>query len=496
MLVDNGVEGDSRVQKSARSAADAGWDVILLGRDMGGARTLNWKLGRADVRLLPASQAFTKRREDFRRPWLAAPLAYPATGVGAYRKQAMSMWAADLKVRRAAAKHDGASRTPLRLRAEGFAARVTRKWVGLRNRQTSHALAHRKAITAPWHHAYTGFWRAALGNRSWRRVEPQLWNFELTFAKTIDDLQPDVIHANDFRMLGVGARAKIRAAEAGRSVKLVWDVHEFLPGVKPRRGDHRWLPGNMAHEHEYARYADAVVTVSDNVAQMLRDAHHLRELPSVVLNAPEAVVDDEPPPNGTIREMCGLDDATPLVVYSGALAPQRGVATMIEAMPQLPDVHVALVVGNLKAAYVKELTTRADVLGAVDRLHVLPYVTPEQVTRFLATADAGVIPIHRWPNHEIQLITKFFEYSHARLPIIVSDVRTMADTVHETGQGEVFRAEDVADYARAVRAIVADPARYRKAYDDPALLAAWTWEGQAEVLTGVYARVYGSAAAH
>lgn len=39
MLVDNGVIGDSRVQKAARSAADAGWDVVLLGRaPAGGSR--------------------------------------------------------------------------------------------------------------------------------------------------------------------------------------------------------------------------------------------------------------------------------------------------------------------------------------------------------------------------------------------------------------------------------------------------------------------------
>ena len=36
MLVDNGVQGDSRVQKTARSAAEAGWDVVLLGIHAGG----------------------------------------------------------------------------------------------------------------------------------------------------------------------------------------------------------------------------------------------------------------------------------------------------------------------------------------------------------------------------------------------------------------------------------------------------------------------------
>ena len=38
MLVDNGVDGDSRVQKAARSAAEAGWDVTLLGCSTTGDR--------------------------------------------------------------------------------------------------------------------------------------------------------------------------------------------------------------------------------------------------------------------------------------------------------------------------------------------------------------------------------------------------------------------------------------------------------------------------
>jgi glycogen(starch) synthase len=124
-----------------------------------------------------------------------------------------------------------------------------------------------------------------------------------------------------------------------------------------------------------------------------------------------------------------------------------------------------------------------------DRLHVLPYVAHDQVVSFLSSADIGVIPIHHWPNHEIALITKYFEYSHARLPIVVSDVKTMAETTRETGQGEVFRVADLDDYVRAVQAVLADPKRYRSAYDTPGLLDGWTWEAQAVVLDGVYSRL-------
>lgn len=152
---------------------------------------------------------------------------------------------------------------------------------------------------------------------------------------------------------------------------------------------------------------------------------------------------------------------------------------------------MAFVVLRTGSDYMNQLRARAQELGVAERLHILPYVPHYQVVPFLAAADVGVIPIHHWPNHEIALITKFFEYSHARLPFVVSDVKTMGEMVARTGQGEVFTAEDVSDYVRGVKAVLADPEKYREVYDSAGLLEEWTWEAQAEVLDGVYTRALG-----
>jgi glycogen synthase len=497
MLVDNGVRGDSRVQKQARSAAEAGWDVVLLGKSPDGERH-TWALGDATVLLVPVSRAMSRGPYEFRRAPLRWPLAYPPGRLAAYRSQEVKARRGDLKVRQALLAAERVGGHPrwfigarqLFHRLAVLRAKVLRRWVGLRVRQTQSRRAARAAMDRPLDRFMTAFWLATMRDRAWRRLDPHLWDHEIAFGKVIGGLAPDLIHANDFRMLGIGARAKARAGGQGRAPKLVWDAHEFLPGIKPWNAQARWHPAQRALEREYASHADAVVTVSETLADMLVAEHGLSEPPTVVLNTPGAPTEQgdlEPVPD--LRALCGIGPDVPLAVFSGAAAPQRGLDIMIESLPRLAGVHVALVVLRPDSPYVMALQARATELGVADRLHLLPYVAHDQVARFLSAADVGVIPIHHWPNHEIALITKFFEYSHARLPIVVSDVRTMAEMTRTTGQGEVFRAGDLDDYVRAVESVLADPQHYRAAYDVPGLLAGWTWEAQAAALDGVYSRL-------
>jgi glycosyltransferase involved in cell wall biosynthesis len=493
MLVDNNVTPDSRVQKQARSAAERGWDVTLLGHKRGTGRT-RWKLGKAKVQLVEVGTGLAKQRNLMRGGHLRSPLAYHGRDLAAYRVQQVRARKADLSVRRAAARleRDDTSGA-IRPRAEQvslFARRLwlaaARRWVDLRATKTLELYDRRKTMDAPLDRLTTSFWLKAMGDRSWRRLEPGLWEWELAYGPIIDRLRPDIIHANDFRMLGVGARAVMRARAKGRDTKLVWDAHEFLPGIKPWNSHPRWHIAQQAHEREYARQADAVITVSENLADLLVSEHGLATRPTVVLNAPDVGAATTTTKGPSLRKACGIASAIPLLVYSGTAAPQRGLDIMVEALGVLTDVQIALIVPAQMSAYVTSLRERAATLSASERLHVLPYVPVDHIVSFLSGADAGVIPILHFPNHEIALITKFLEYSHARLPIVVSDVKTMAETVRRTGQGEVFEAENLDDFVRAVKAVLAAPEHYRQAYDAPGLLEKWTWENSARVLDRIY----------
>lgn len=495
MLVDNNVVPDSRVQKQARSAAAAGWDVTLLGQHRPGTPR-RWRIGDAKVRLIEVDKALNRRHDARRSGRIRSPLVYPRPGQAAFRAKLIEAKTAELRVDRAAMALDQSSGLQRTLRAARLSGQrailaVQRRWTALRVSRTKELLARRKAMDAPLDRLTTRAWTKLLGVRSWRVLDPSLWAWELAYGPAIDKLKPDIIHANDFKMLAVGARAVLRARATGRDVKLVWDVHEFLPGIRPWNSHPRWHVAQMALEREFAGFPDAVVTVSDELADLLVEEHGLAKRPVVVANSPQVAADLDPElPRDwpSVRRACGLSSTQPLLVYSGAISPSRGLLTAVEALPRLPGAHLALVIAPEKHRHehVLELLARARELDVADRVHLLPYVPVEQIVPFLSAADVGLIPILHYPNHEISLITKFYEYSHARLPIVVSDVKAMSAMVRQTGQGEVFVAEDVASFANAVRAVLADPDRYRGAYDTPGLLDGWTWDSSAQRLDAVY----------
>ncbi|WP_267593179.1 glycosyltransferase [Carbonactinospora thermoautotrophica] len=458
MLVANDISRDSRVQKVAYSAAEAGFDVLLVGYVPSGSSvpTGESRLGAARVVRTGLTNRYRARARQLRAELPAA---------GGVRRVALQ------------------ARVGL-LRGGSFASTVNYK---LRRRILKSVAEPGTARPGVKGQAKELLWKIYVREGDWRRTQLHLSQIEAAWWPVLAEFQPDLIHAHDMHTPGIAVRIADRLGRQGKRPKVLYDAHEFVAGVRMGTVRERAYQGL---EREYIGRADAVVTVSPELAELLQDRYGLSEPPTVVTNAPflhtpGADGDDAP----SLRATVGLADDVPLLVYSGAVAPMRGIHTMVEALPDLPGVHAAIVCGK-QDRFVAELVATAERLGAGDRLHVVPYVAPHQVTHFLASATIGVIPILHTPNHEIALITKYYEYMHARLPIVVSDVKAMAAKTRQLGNGEVFTAGDPASFARAVRAVLADPGRYTACYT-PDLLAENSWEGQAAVLNRLYARLVG-----
>ena len=422
-LVTNNAIGDSRVLKSAESLAAAGYQVTLLAQLIGDCQAEELLNGFKLKRVTPVTK-FSKKRVT---PLF--PFNYTVKMTNSYIKYGSRLIAPDF---------------------------LFWRWAG------------------PY--------LLKLSDRFLYPVWPLLKDGEASFAAAIDAENPDLIHANDCDTLGLAMRAQERAAARGKKIGILYDAHEYVKGV--HRKHPVWRHSMMILEKQGIAKSGIVMTVSETIAGMLQDDYKLKVRPSVVLNAPrieQPAIDSE---MKTIRTKLNLASDVPLHVYVGAAAPQRGLDSMIDALPKAPGHHVALVV-NPNAPYVLGLKDKAIALGVGDRVHIHPYVPEWYVSTFISDATSGVIPILKYPNHEISLVTKFFEFLHAKLPIIVSDVKTMAAEVNLRKNGLVFTAEKADELAECFIEIAEHRDKYVAAIT-PELLNEYSWERQGDKLVAAH----------
>ncbi|HEX3002629.1 MAG TPA: glycosyltransferase family 4 protein, partial [Angustibacter sp.] len=474
MMVANDVSRDTRVRKSALAVAAAGARVTVVGYAPDGQRHES-RLGDVTVIRVPVPFVLRDRalaaRARRRRLLAPGPLAVPSADDDRARRLALTARERDL------ARTSGGRR---RLRA----AAVRAQWQSVRVRHLVGRGAERGSRLG---------WRAWDKARSqvrvgaqWRRVVPEVDDYELAFGPVLDQLAPDVIHAHDVHMVGLAERASARAAARGRTVPWVYDAHEWVSGLSQYGGRTARVVAAWADlEREYVRAADRVITVSAPLAEALQRRYGLAERPAVIHNIPPVGAAGRTTTG--VRATVALADDVPLLVYSGGVQAARGVDTAVRALTLLPETHLAVVaVPNPHTTACRRLHELAVELGVADRLHLLDPVAPDQVSAFLSSADVGLIPLRHFASHEMALANKLFEYLHAGVPTVVSDCRAQADFVTTHGTGEVHTADDAASLADAVRRVLGDPERYRSRLADPDLQRRYAWEHEAATLRSVY----------
>lgn len=261
----------------------------------------------------------------------------------------------------------------------------------------------------------------------------------------------DVVHANDFETLPA-------AVLGGRRSRIVYDAHELYAAFEPRP-PRLYRAALLLLERWLARRADAVVTVSDALADELARRHALRRRPLVVLNCPpltEVAVEPRTTP--------------PRAIYQAATGPGRNLEDLAEAAGS--GVQLA-----------------ARILGPAATppgVHRLDPVGPEELVHALAPFDIGlVIDRPETENARLALPNKLFEYLMAGLAVLVPRSPAMQGFVEEHEVGLAYEQGRIADALRELasdrprldemrrRARALAVERYNAEAQRPALYAAW-----------------------
>jgi glycosyltransferase involved in cell wall biosynthesis len=460
MFVYNDVSRDSRVLREAKSLADAGHQVTVIGRPRSPDEREIGRLTRDgfEIALVPMPHEWRRWWYRFRKPWHMRGL------IG--RRFAYHVRRGRLGWVRAVAYVGVAI----------FVAILS--LIRLPFIAISGGLSQTK-------HDSTFDWLIR-----WR------WGV-LGWARTASTAAPvaDVYHGHD--LTGLPAAVRAQAAKGG---VIVYDSHESFMDSGSNVNRPAWARRILRRfERRLARRAVALVTVNRSLGELLGSRLGLSRV--VVVHNTPARWDPPAEAPDLLRRAADLPPGTPIALYHGAFSAHRGLEELAEAilLPGMEAVHaVYLGYGGLE----QSLREMAIELRFGGRLHVLKAVAPDVLPAWVAGADVGVMAIQASTlNHRLSSPNKLFESIATGLPVVVSDFAEMRRIVLDDPDGPLGAVCDPADpasIATAIRSILGlDPAAradlrarcLRAAHDR------WNWETEAAKLVELYASLADEAAA-
>jgi glycosyltransferase involved in cell wall biosynthesis len=302
----------------------------------------------------------------------------------------------------------------------------------------------------------------------------EFWRDSATAAK---EWQADVVHAHDLNVLPAAARVSKQ-----RGIPLVYDSHElWRRRNRPKRLRPVGRVVEAVQERRFIKRADLVLTVSSSIASWLRSTYDLGNPVVVLRNVPDRHQSHEVT---SLRQLAGLSDQR-ILLYTGRVTTGRGLEMAIDALPDLPDDLVLVMLGYGDPRYADSLITRAYELGVGERIKQVSAVPPEQVSVVASTADAALIAIQPLClSYRYSSPNKMFEAVQAEVPIIASNLPDIAKVVREYRLGELFDPGDIDQFRLGLQRLLERPEEYR----DGARMAAKVlcWEEESRILTEAY----------
>lgn len=323
-----------------------------------------------------------------------------------------------------------------------------------------------------------GFGLRAVTLPGWARGLPAVVRrglLVLAFVRAVRRVRPDAVHAHDVAMLGPGAvGARLTGA------RLVYDSHEYAVGVPYRERLWAWLVSTL--ERVLIGRADAVITVSDGIAERLRERYGLSETPVVVVrNLPDPEETDPEFEAPDLRAELGIAAEAPLVLHLGAVAWDRGGETLVRAVARVPDAHL-LFLGADDSGFAAGLEEVARDEGIADRVHFRPSVPVGQIRAYTRQASVGITLLEdTCDNHRLALPNKLFEYLAAGVSVVASDLSEMRRALAGRPATALVDPADPASVAAGIEAMLRD------AVEIPP--SPFEWEEDARRLVDLYARL-------
>jgi len=249
----------------------------------------------------------------------------------------------------------------------------------------------------------------------------------------------DIMVANDLdTLLPAFLIARMKGKE------LVYDSHEYFTEAEGLTN--RPLPKKiwLAVEGFIFPKLNHVITVNETIAGIYRALYHVPV--HVVRNVPML----RPEKVKASRSELGLPSNKRIILLQGAyIDPDRGGMELAQSM-EFVDGALLLIIGSGRdLENIKRVVTERKLNDRVKFIAKLPFM---ELQRYTAIADVGVSldkPVHL--NYAYSLPNKLFDYIHAGLPVLVSDLPELRRVVETYKIGMVVSRVEPREIAFALQ---------------------------------------------
>lgn len=295
--------------------------------------------------------------------------------------------------------------------------------------------------------------------------------------------KPDIVHCHDMSTLPIGKKIQKMI-----SCKFIYDSHElwshssgsskypsFLLNIKNKL------------ERNIARNCDAIITVSNSIAEILKKYFDLTRKPTIIRNIPPVI--EIVKKQNIFREKFNIERDKKIILYQGGVTKGRGIEKVIESMTLMPQNIVLVILGNgILIPKVKELATK---MGVLSRVYFHEAVNSNILINYTNSADMGISLIENTClSYYYSLPNKMFEFIQGEIPLICSNFPDMSNIIENYKVGEVVDPEDKHEIAKAISNILLDEEKYN-IYKNNCRKAKHilNWENEEKVLLDLYSKL-------
>lgn len=291
----------------------------------------------------------------------------------------------------------------------------------------------------------------------------------------------DILVSNDLDTLP----ANFLAAKL-KKIPLVYDSHEYFTGVPELLNRPKVQRIWKKIESYCLPKVDYAITVNESIARLFKEEYN-KDF-NVIRNVP-LITKPFLGERENLRRELGLPIAKNILILQGAgINIDRGAEELVEAMQYIPDYLLLIVGGGDVIADLKKIVNEKNLKDCV---LFVPKQPVEILRKYTAASNLGItLDKANNINYKLSLPNKLFDYIHAGIPVLSSDLPELKNIIVGYNIGKICSDHDPKNISRLIDEMLSSDDQIKKWEANTTIAAKeLNWDKEKERLLSIFKKI-------